>query len=35
MGRTCTGTQDLLLYRDIVQTLVECCYSDEGMPRGR
>jgi hypothetical protein len=33
MGRTCTGTQDLLLYRDIVQTLVECCYSDQGMPQ--
>jgi hypothetical protein len=31
MGRTCTGTHDLLLYRDIVESLVESAYSNQGL----
>jgi hypothetical protein len=30
-GQTSTGTQDLLLYRDIVETLVEAAYSGESL----
>ena len=31
MGPTCTGTQDLLLYRDIVEATVEATFSDAGL----
>jgi hypothetical protein len=34
MGRTSTGTQDLLLYRDIVETAVEAAFADNRLVAG-